>query len=154
MLLHRVKYRIQASRIVKLVISQYTSIFLRSSFILESPSEKFIFHVDTLTITLYSTQGHQWTISVFSKPRFSCNYQVFQIGASQWDLLTQEPIRMHHFGKPMIVLHQRTKLEMYIAYVKYELCQKIDPDHVTRLSRVTVAMNCTFFLLCHFNSRV
>ena len=53
-----------------------------------------------------------------------------------------------------IVLHQRTKLEMYIAYVKYELCQKIDPDHVTRLSRVTVAMNCTFFLLCHFNSRV
>jgi len=105
--------------------------FLRSSFILESPSEKIIFHVDTLTL-LYtrSSMNHQ---CFFSKPRFSCNYQDFQIDATSSEPMrspqSQEPIRMHHFGKPFkIVLRlQRTKLEMYIAYVKYELCQKF-PD--------------------------
>lgn len=45
-----------------------------------------------------------------------------------------------------IVLQQRTKLEMYIAYVKYELCQKIDPDHVTRLSRDSYSCNELHFL--------
>lgn len=106
--------------------------FLRSSFILESPSEKiFYFSRRYPNFTLHKVINEPSVF--FSKPRFSCNYQGFQIGATSSEPMrspqAQEPIRMHHFGKPTkIVLRlQRTKLEMYIAYVKYELGQKF-PD--------------------------